>query len=489
VTPLLLALFSAFLTILVFPRFELVWLAPVCLAPLMLATALEFRPWKRLQFGILAGTVYWCGVCYWIQGVLANYAGLSEPLAWFTFLLFGIGKSVHWALFAWAAGYAVHAAWAIPALAALWTGIERTNAITFVWLPLGNAGLEMGVPMRLAPLVGVYGLSFVFAMMNAAVALLLLRRPRKHLLPLAVLPGLFLLPALPDIDKPQHRAVVIQPNIEERQDWSAEMTEQTVRSLALLSLEHATEDKSGPPEAILWPEVPAPFYYTDRMFRDQAEQLSRVTKTHFLFGAVGYTPKGQPTNSAFMVGPDGNFVARYDKINLVPFGEFVPPVFWWINKISSETGNFVPGSQRAVFPAKNGRMGAFICYESVFPDFVRKFVSDGAGVLVNLSNDGYFGRSAAREQHLMLVRMRAAENRRWLIRATNDGISAVIDPAGRLVHKAAPYKRLSAKVRFSYREDLTAYTRFGDWFVWTCLALGALACVWNPRPAGADRAG
>ncbi|MCS7026855.1 MAG: apolipoprotein N-acyltransferase [Bryobacteraceae bacterium] len=482
--PLLLALVSAVLTILVFPRFELTWLAGVCLAPLILACAHEARPAVRLGFGWAAGIVYWCGVCYWIQPVLANYASMSQPLAWFTFLLFGIGKGVHWAVFCWAAGYLVPASWAVPAVAALWTGIERTNAISFVWLPLGNAGLEMGIPMRLAPLVGVSGLSFVFATMNVAVALLLLRRPRRHLLPLAGLLFLFLLPELPEAEKPAATAVLIQPNIEERQEWTAEFTEHTIRSLALLSLEHATEDRSKPAEVIVWPEVPAPFYFTDPMFRDQAEQLARVTQTSFLFGAVGRHPSGAPTNSAFMVGPDGNFVARYDKVNLVPFGEFVPSGFWWIEKISSESGNFVAGSRRVLFPSRQGSLGVFICYESAFPNFVRQFVADGAQVLVNLSNDGYFGRSAAREQHLWLARMRAAENRRWLIRATNDGISAVIDPAGRLAQQFAPLKRLSAKARFSYRSDQTPFSKYGDWFAWSCLVAGALSgvlsCRWRP---------
>lgn len=480
--PLLLALGSAILSILVFPRFDLVWLAPLCLAPLLIAVSMEQRPWHRVWIGTAAGIVYWCGVCYWIAFVLENYAGLNKPVAWLTFFLFGVGKSIHWAAFAWLSGYIIHRPWALPAIAALWTGIERTNALTFVWLPLGNAGIDMGIPMRLAPLVGVYGLSFIFVMMNVAVAFLVLRRPRREIAWLLILPGLYLLPGLPDGDQPQHTAVVVQPNIKENQEWTVESTERTVRSLGMLSLEHASSSKVSP-EIILWPEVPAPFYYSDPDFRKQVEELARVTKTSFLFGGVGFTPERRPLNSAFMLDSGGNYVARYDKVNLVPFGEFVPSIFWWIKKISGEAGNFEPGKERIVFPGRSGRIGAFICYESVFPHFVREFVAGGAGVLVNLSNDGYFGGLAAREQHLLVARMRAAENRRWLIRATNDGITATVDPAGRIANRVAPDKRLSAKMRFSYLSEKTPYTKYGDWFVWTCLVAGLLACLIGPRPS------
>ena len=127
------------------------------------------------------------------------------------------------------------------------------------------------------------------------------------------------------------------------------------------------------------------------------------------------------------------------------------------------------------FPVAGHRIGAFICYESAFPDLVRQFAKDGAELLVNVSNDGYFGHSAAREQHLELVRMRAAENRRWLLRATNDGITATVDPAGRVVFRAPPYQALAADVTYRYGSDQTIYTFYGDWFAWGCLIAALIA--------------
>ncbi len=175
-----------------------------------------------------------------------------------------------------------------------------------------------------------------------------------------------------------------------------------------------------------------------------------------------------------MIGPDGRILDEYDKIKLVPFGEFVPGVFSWVNRVTKEAGDFAPGSRIVVFP---NHVGAFICYESAFPDLVREFARNGAEVFVNLSNDGYFGTSAAHEQHLELVRMRAAENERWIVRATNDGITAVVNPAGRVTERLEPFTQISATMHYGVSTNQTPYTRYGDWFAWSCLVLGIAACV------------
>src|ERR1035441_4073892 len=154
--------------------------------------------------------------------------------------------------------------------------------------------------------------------------------------------------------------------------------------------------------------------------------VERAAQAHVLFGIVARAGGGAPLNSAVLVSPEGEPVSRYDKVNLVPFGEYVPWPFGFANKISTELGDFAAGNRVVVSPVVSPKIGThkistFICYESVFPGFVRKFAAGGAEVLFNISNDGWFGKSAAREQHLNMVRMRAAENRRWILRSTNDG--------------------------------------------------------------------
>ena len=179
---------------------------------------------------------------------------------------------------------------------------------------------------------------------------------------------------------------------------------------------------------------------------------------------------------------DGSFVDRYDKINLVPFGEYVPKFFGFVNRITQEAGDFAAGDRMVVFPLDDHKLGTFICYESVFPSQVREFVKGGANLLVNLSNDGYFGHSAAREQHLEIARMRAVENRRWLLRSTNDGITAAIDPAGRVVQRLPMYRETVTQMGFNFEEGTTFYTEHGDWFAWGCLLGGCVALFRSQRP-------
>jgi apolipoprotein N-acyltransferase len=173
-----------------------------------------------------------------------------------------------------------------------------------------------------------------------------------------------------------------------------------------------------------------------------------------------------------MVAPEGRRIDRYDKIFLVPFGEFVPALFSFVNKISSEAGDFAPGSRIVVFPVDSRHVATFICYESAFPHLVRQFAVQRAQLFVNLSNDGYFGDRAAREQHLRLVRMRAAENRRWILRSTNNGITASVDPAGQVREVLPSWSEQVGRLTYSYVSEQTPYSLFGDWFAWTCLLLG-----------------
>lgn len=476
---LVLALLSAALLILSFPRFGFTWLAPVALTPLLIAAARQPFAWRRFLMGEAAGIVYWFGVCYWIQFVLSHYGGMSEVGGWGAFLLFCIVKAVHLGVFTLLAGYLMEKPYAIPAVAALWVGIERTHGtFGFAWLTLGNAGIEMSLPMRLAPWVGVYGLSFLFAMLATALALIFMRRPRRELAWLVVIPLLWLLPALPAARKPTKSVTVVQPNISTDQRWSRARLDAITDRLVYLSMQSALSPGVAKPEMIIWPEVPAPFYYeSDIRFRDAANNLAKRTGTYFLFGTVAYTKDESPLNSAQLINPDGQPAGRYDKVNLVPFGEFVPPLFGFVNRITREAGDFVPGSKIVVERVGNHRIGTFICYEAVFPNFVRRFAAAGAQLLVNLSNDGYFGHSAARYQHLLIARMRAAENRRWLIRSTNNGITVAIDPAGRIRERLPPDTLTAARLKFNYINSTTFYTRHGDWFAWLCLGLGLLGVL------------
>ena len=480
------ALFSSALLILCFPRFNLTWLAPVALAPLLVAVARELRPRRRFLLGWVAGFVYWFGVCYWIQIVLAVHGGMSVGQAWAMFVLFCVAKGLHMGCFALLAGILMRRWWAVPAVSALWVAVEVTHGpLGFAWLALGNAGVDMGIPMRLVPFTGVYGLSFVFAMMSAALALAMLRRPRLELVWLAPILLLILLPAMPPAETGHEAALLVQSDISETQEWTSETLSQTLREQAALTLRGALQHVPHAPSILVWPEVPAPYYYEDDpRFRDFTDNLARMSNAYLLLGTVSHPASLAPLNSAELIAPSGVAVSRYDKVNLVPFGEYVPwPFDYLASKVSSEVGDFAAGKRVVVSPVGSHAEGTFICYESVFPNFVRKFAANGADVLFNISNDGWFGQSAARPQHLNIVRMRAAENRRWILRSTNNGITAAIDPAGRVRGTLPPNTRAAYYANFNYISAKTIYTQFGDWFAILCALLTTLCLVASALPA------
>ena len=473
-----LSLLSGVLLVLIFPNYNFTVLAPMALAPLLLACASEPSWKRRFILGWASGFVFWFAVCSWIQFVLEVHGGMGRWGGWATFVLFAILKGLYTATFASLVGPIMQRAWAIPGAAALWTAVEYAHGtiglawvgLGFAWLDLGNAGIDMPLLPRLAPITGVWGMSFVLAMIGCAIALAFLRRPLTQYAWLASLALLPLLPSPPSPRAGNERTRVVQPNIDTEAEWTPESMAQLQQRMVLLS---------EPSEAslILWPEAPAPFYPQNDDFRKYVSDLARESKSAILLGGVARTPTGAPLNSAFLFSANGEMAAdRYDKIQLVPFGEYIPDAFGWVNRITHEIGDFVPGTRIVTFPLNDYRLGAFICYESAFPNLVRQFTKAGANVLVNLSNDGYFGHSAAREQHLILVRMRAAENRRWIVRATNDGITAVIDPAGREIARLALYTQTSAVFRYNPETALTPYVRFGDWFAWICLLGAAVNC-------------
>ena len=205
-------------------------------------------------------------------------------------------------------------------------------------------------------------------------------------------------------------------------------------------------------------------------------------------GSIGVTPGLQPGsesvfNSAALISPDVGWVARYNKVHLVPFGEYLPfpTLFSFAGGLTKEVGQFEHGTARAWLNAGDEKLGVFICYESIFPDEVRQFANSGAQVFVNISNDAWYGDSGAYAQHLNQTRMRAIENNRWLLSATDTGVTASIDPWGRVVARVPRKQRTALVAPYALTSDTTFYTRHGDWFLasfWGCgcaiISIGAL---------------
>jgi apolipoprotein N-acyltransferase len=283
-----------------------------------------------------------------------------------------------------------------------------------------------------------------------------------------------------------HDAVLVQANVPilESSDWTKQYFNETLRDLTEISL----NARAGPsrPDLIVWPENPAPFYSSDPIFRDAVSNVARQSNAWVLAGNIGIGIRNasatlnQPTeiyNSASLVSPKGDWVSRYDKIHLVPFGEYVPfkRMFSFAGGLTKEVGDFSRGTTRTPLDAGGAKLGVFICYESIFPDDIRQFADNGAQVLVNISNDGWYGDSGAYAQHLKQSRMRAVENNRWLLLDTNTGLTAAIDPNGRIAASAPRKTRTALRAPYSLSSSTTFYTRHGDWFAYLCAIISIAA--------------
>jgi apolipoprotein N-acyltransferase len=239
------------------------------------------------------------------------------------------------------------------------------------------------------------------------------------------------------------------------------------------------------PSLIVWPESPSPFYTNDPIFRNALGNLARQANTWILVGSLGQRNamhsqqmESAVYNSGSLFSPQGELVTRYDKVHLVPFGEYVPfrRLFSFAAGLTDQVGDFTSGTSRLPLQSGDMQVGVFICYESIFPDEIRQSAANGAEVLVNISNDGWYGDSGAYAQHLRQARMRAIENSRWLLRDTNTGVTASIDPYGRIVASVPRKLRTALVAPYALTNVTTFYTRYGDWFAWLCaiISLGGL---------------
>jgi len=271
--------------------------------------------------------------------------------------------------------------------------------------------------------------------------------------------------------------------------WTTQYFQQTIAELSALSEQPAASPPSPQPRLIVWPEAPTPFFVNDPTFHHAMMSVAAGTGSYVLVGSIGVrsTPGRQnPSellNSAALMSPAGEWVGRYDKVHLVPFGEYVPfkSLLSFAESLMKQTGDFSPGSERTVFALNGHKLGVFICYESVFPDEIRLFADHGAEVFLNISNDGWFGDTGAPYQHLNMARMRAIENRRWLLRGTNTGITGSIDPYGRVVTRAPRHQRIALDAPYAYRSDTTFYTRHGDLFAYLCAIMTIVAVLVRVR--------
>jgi apolipoprotein N-acyltransferase len=473
----------------------------------------------------LCGFLWYCGNCYWVRDTMMRYGDM--PTGAPTLLLVGFSAvlGLYFGVFGLAVAFVGKstgsARLALIAAPFFWAALELAAArITSVpWDQLGYSQVDNILINWLASWTGVYGMSFLLVALNALLAaFVLLEHPiaRKAgaagAILLLVLWAGVLLPSPHALTSAT--AVLVQPNLDVGSDdawggadWDRHMTEfahlagEVCKTyIAGIPQTHAPEGRiacpANPPHPnlIVWPESPAPFFEHDLRFQRSIGAIALADQSPMVVNGVGsdFIPdNGEILDhvSAMIYRADGTELGRYDKIHLVPFGEYVPfaKLLFFARKLTGRVSAFTPGVERKVFLLDGHRYGVFICYEAVFADEVRQFVRLGANVLVNLSDDGWYGDTSAPWQHLNMARMRAIENRRWILRDTNSGVTAAIDPYGR-VRQSIPRHAVDAlPAAYGFRDDVTFYTAHGDVFAWACAVLSLGALGWAVIHASTQR--
>jgi apolipoprotein N-acyltransferase len=502
----LLAIVSGLLLSLAFPKADLGVFAWVAFVPLLYATW-DAPPRQVFFYAWLQGFSFFVVSLYWIGITLHNFT--SMPL-WLTpgplILLAGV-EALYGATAIWAAIY-ISRGLSLALFVTLpiaWAGLEWMRAtfpIGFPWNLLGNAAYRNLVLIQYAEFTGVYGISALIMLFNAVLFTVLHREDgsRRTIWALStvtaamVAAAVFGLARIQQLDRQKPAGVLklamAQGNIAQDIKWNPSFRANSFETYSRATV-FAAHNQA---DLVIWPEAAATFIFqpeanypkslaTDAEYRQMLLSLARQTKLPILFGALALRQNGDgfaPVNRAYLVSADGQVESYYDKIQLVPFGEYVP-LRWllggFVNAVAAGFGDLTPGWQQTLFNVKGARLGILICYESLFPDLTRRAVANGADMLVNITNDAWYGMSAAPYQLLSMAALRAVENHTPVVRVANTGISAVIDPAGRIRASTELFRRTTRLVAVKFRPQRTLYALIGDVFAEICFGLTMLGVI------------
>ena len=485
---------SGVLLALSFPRVGHPAFAWIALAPLLLAVVRARSVAKGFAYGLIAGSVYFGGTIYWISNVMDEYGGMSGALAWIVHLLLVAVLALFVAAFGAGLGFVArrHGPAALHAAPALWvtTELGRIHLFTgFPWVLLGYSQTPVLPIAQLASLVGVLGLSALVALVNASLAYAVVVSGARRTRVVAAAAAIVLAAlgfgawrlqddALRSAGTPL-RAAVVQGNIAQHDKWNPVLRDEIVDAYLDLTRTAAADGA----RLVVWPEAATPFaFQTDPVRADAIRQVARDTGAHLLVGTTDVRHDGVPRyfNAAVMVDAAGETAGIYHKQHLVPFGEYVPlrRLLFFVSPLVETIGDFSPGPGPRTLSMDGELVGTAICYEIIYPGLVRGFVTRGSRLLATVTNDAWYGRTAAPYQHFQQASMRAIELGRYLVRAANTGISGFVDPYGRVVASTPLFERrvLVADVRLL--DARTLYSRTGDIVAYACAAFTALV-LWS----------
>nr|WP_279342371.1 apolipoprotein N-acyltransferase [Geotalea sp. SG265] len=484
----LLAVVSGILLALSFPRPGLSICAWFAFVPLFLALG-KNEPRIAFRLGFVCGLTAYGGILYWVNIVMTTYGKLPLAVSFCLYLLL----SAYVALYVGVVAYLINRGEraGIPAVVTfpfLWVGLEFIRAFVltgFPWASLGHSQYRTLPLIQISDITGVYGVSFLIALANVIIYKIIKGLVRKEpvayparsasiflvLMALTIGYGFFRLNQAEQGES--LKVALVQGNIPQDVKWDPAFQESTVGIYERLTRKAC----AGGGTLVVWPESALPFYFqTEEQYAARVKALAAETKSCLVVGSPAFEKKDERIrylNSAFLLSPAGEVLGRSDKMHLVPFGEYVPlqRLLPFVNKLVAGIGDFSPGLKAVPLNTGKGEIGVLICFEGIFPELARDYVRAGSRLLVNITNDAWFGRSSAPYQHLSMTVFRAVENRVPLVRAANTGISSVIDSKGHIRGMTPLFKEtfLSGEVQYGTRR--TVYNRMGDFFAWSCLAL------------------
>jgi len=502
-----LALASGVLLSLSFPKFGHASVAWLSLAPLFVALA-GATPRRGALLGYVAGASSGVGLLYWTAFVVSEHGGQSLPVGFAVMLLLAAAWAVVTAGFGglaslWVRAFGVRAVLLMPVI---WVATELLRTRTyfrFPWCLLGYSQYAHPSHVQLASVFGVYGVSFVIAMVSALVAYALLeplpaRKKGAALAAVGLVLGSWLygswVLARPLPPGATLRVALVQPSIRQEDKWRPELLRANLERHFEL-----TEAQASEARLVVWPESAVPYLLeVNPALAGRLRALTRQHDQYLLFGNDDRDLSEQGEDRAYvgakLLTPGGDIGARYRKIQLVPFGEFVPlkALFTLGGRISAQVvarvGGFTPGTEHTIGDVDGVGTGPLICYEVIFPNLVRGFVTEGAELLVNMTNDAWYGTSSAPYQHFSATVLRAVESGRYVVRAANTGISAIVDPRGRVLAKTRLFEPAVLVEDVRAMSHLTPYARYGDVFAWSCVVATLLltALAWRARKSRRD---
>ncbi len=500
------ALASSFLLILSFPNFDLSILAWVGLVPLLVLVVRRPAPARAFILGWATGTVFFYGSCYWLTYSMIHYGGLSPWIAYPLLVPGAMIVGLFPALFALALAFAVRRWGALAMLLApfFWTSLEwaRLGVTGQLWNAIGYSQAYYPLLIQSARWGGVYAEGFLIISINAAISFAVVKKTRRAILVAAatvVCVAAIAAGSLLIFNQPKHSGipplltvVALQPNVPMNPIKTPQETQQLIeRHLSMSSMALRSLGNDPLPRLVIWPESPMNFSYAgDSQFQDLVSRFTRDNHASLLFNSQEPAAGDGVYNSAVLINEEGRLISQYDKIRLLPFGEYVPLPRWLpgASLITAIVGDFTPGERYALMSIGGQlRAGVFICIESAYPSIARKFTSEGADVLINISNDGYLGPTAVMRQHLGNAIFRAVENGRPLLRVTNSGITTFISADGKVKDQTRGFEPdvRTWTVNVNSNAD-TFYTRHGDVFAEVCAAFSLVIFVFTLRKLRRD---